>query len=347
MAQPDLPARLMFRQGIRFDDPRSWQFVRDELNRLAQPTLLVLDPLRDMLVGDENDSSTISAINRSVHAILADFPDVTVILLHHLNKRGDGEGGSRLRGSSALWGTADNTIIWKADPIPDDTPEGAEVPLRGKAYVEPRTAARAVIAWAWEPETGEIVPAESEGSPLADRAADYLRSNGPTDTPHLAEALDHDQPCARGRPSDGTTAGSSSGPAPRPAEPVGVDRMTGRNAPLRPRCDGGESQHPAPGVAAVLRPPGTRDARTPRQSQRCGLPRCDPLLAQVSVLPADHAHGLRVVLVCPHGTSRATLLGVPQDWAPACRPSCPSRRVARTARGCGCAASVTTKEARA
>jgi hypothetical protein len=53
---PSLPGRIIHRRGVRFDDPRSWQQVRDALARLEQPTLLVLDPLRDLLVGDENDN---------------------------------------------------------------------------------------------------------------------------------------------------------------------------------------------------------------------------------------------------------------------------------------------------
>lgn len=44
---PALPGRIIHRRGVRFDDPESWQMVRDAIARLEQPTLLVLDPLRD------------------------------------------------------------------------------------------------------------------------------------------------------------------------------------------------------------------------------------------------------------------------------------------------------------
>lgn len=186
---PTLPGRVIYRRGVRFDDPRAWQYVRGAIERLAQPTLLVLDPLRDLLVGDENDSNTIATVNRSIHAILGDFPDITVILLHHLAKRGEGESGARLRGSTALWATADCILIFKADPIPDDLPEGGEVALRGVVSVEPRNAQRGRFFWRWDAETGWFLEAGAEARTLADKAAAFIGEHGPSTLAQIAEAL--------------------------------------------------------------------------------------------------------------------------------------------------------------
>jgi hypothetical protein len=186
---PTLPGRIIHRRGVRFDDPRSWRQVRDALARLEQPTLLVLDPLRDMLEGDENDSKTISAVARAIHAILRDFDHVTVVLLHHLTKRGDGDGGQRLRGSSALWATADCTLILKTDPIPDDTAEAGDVELRGSVSVEPRNAQRGRFFWRWDPESGQFIESAAEARTLTDRAQAFIGANGPQTTNALAAAL--------------------------------------------------------------------------------------------------------------------------------------------------------------
>lgn len=187
---PSLPGRIVFRRGIRFDDPRSWQGVRDAIGRLDQPTLVVLDPLRDLLVGDENDSNTIATVNRAIQAILRDYAEVTVVLLHHLSKRGEGDGGQRLRGSTAIWGTVDNTLILKAEPIPDDAGESGEVELRGTISTEPKNAPRARFQWRWDPETGQVIEAAAEARTLADRARVFLTERGSGATlAQIAEAL--------------------------------------------------------------------------------------------------------------------------------------------------------------
>ncbi len=186
---PVLPGRIIHRGGVRFDDPKSWAHVRDAIGRLEAPTLLVLDPLRDLLVGDENDSNTIATVARSIHAILRDFDQVTVVLLHHLTKRGEGEGGQRLRGSTALWGTADCTLILKADPIPDDVTGAGEVELRGSVSVEPRNAQRGRFFWRWDPETGQFLESGAEARTLADKAAGHIATNGPSTLAQIAEAL--------------------------------------------------------------------------------------------------------------------------------------------------------------
>jgi hypothetical protein len=185
---PTFPGRLIHRRGVRFDDPKTWQMVRDAIGRLAQPTLLVLDPLRDLLIGDENDSNTIATVARSIHAILRDYEEVTVVLLHHLSKRGDGEGGQRLRGSTALWGTADNTLILKADPIPEDD-TGGDVELRGTVSVEPRNAQRGRFFWRWDPESGQFIESAAEARTVADKAAAFLGEHGPATLAQIAEAL--------------------------------------------------------------------------------------------------------------------------------------------------------------
>jgi AAA domain-containing protein len=187
---PTLPTRLAYRQGVRFDDELTWAEIRAEVDRLPKPALIVLDPLRELILGDENDSATINGVGRAVRSLLADFAGVTVVLLHHLSKRRDigGNGGHRLRGSSALWGAADCTLLFIGTP-PDDDTDG-EVVLRGKVFVEPRNAPKATLSWVWDVATGLFVPADSAGGPLADRAFDHLLVAGPTTTNRLAQVLD-------------------------------------------------------------------------------------------------------------------------------------------------------------
>jgi hypothetical protein len=182
-------ARIIFGRGITFDDPRSWLMVRDEVARIDGPTLLVLDPLRDMLTGDENDSSVLNNVGKVIMAILHDFPDVTAVLLHHLAKRRDGRGGQMFRGSSVIWAKANCAITLETDPIPDNLPEGQEAELRGRAFVEPRNGAKFKFQWRWDPETGHIIEAEAEARTLADRAAAILSEHGPATLAQLAEAL--------------------------------------------------------------------------------------------------------------------------------------------------------------
>lgn len=184
--EPELPTLVLWREGVRFDEPRTWQLVRDTLAELDRPTLLVLDPLRDLLAGDENDSASIAAVGRAIQGLLRDFPELTIVLIHHLSKRREGSGGFRLRGSSALWGKVDCTILLRADPPPDDA--DGEVPLRGRLETEPRNDARAVVRWEWDPETGLFRESDNAGT-LADRAQDWLTTNGPATIAQLTAAL--------------------------------------------------------------------------------------------------------------------------------------------------------------
>lgn len=177
---------IFHRKGIHFDDVSTWQAVTESLARFEGPVLLVLDPLRDMILGDENDSTAIAAVGRAITAILRDFPLVTVVLLHHLTKRGEGEGGRQLRGSTALWAKADCTLILSADPIPNDASEG-EVELRGSLAVEPRNAERGKFWWRWDKLTGRFLESAAEARSLADKVADTLFTEGPKTTNDLAD----------------------------------------------------------------------------------------------------------------------------------------------------------------
>ena len=186
---PDSGAvRLIYRRGTRFDDPRSWSAVRHEIESVGGPTLLVLDPLRDLLIGDENDSTILNRVGLAIREVLRDFPDVTVVLLHHLAKRGEGSGGQQLRGSTALWGSVDATLLLKTDNLPDDD-EGGEVPLKGKLELQSRIAATARFFWRWDPESGQFIDTSTEARTVADKAAALLTEQSQMTAAELADAL--------------------------------------------------------------------------------------------------------------------------------------------------------------
>jgi RecA-family ATPase len=181
--------RLIYRRGTRFDDPRSWDAVRHEIQTIDGPVLLVLDPLRDLLIGDENDSNILNRVGHAIREVLRDFPDVTVVLLHHLAKRSEGSGGVQLRGSTALWGSVDCTLLLKTDALPDDSEEGGEVPLKGKLEMQSRIAASARFFWRWDDESGQFIETSSEARNLADKAAALLAESGQMLAADLADAL--------------------------------------------------------------------------------------------------------------------------------------------------------------
>lgn len=94
--------------------------VADQIKRVAEGSrLLVVDPLRRFYDGDENDSSTVTAVVQTFERICRDT-GTTIVMTQHTTKssvldgRGDLQQASR--GSSAL----PDGVRWQANLVPTD-----------------------------------------------------------------------------------------------------------------------------------------------------------------------------------------------------------------------------------
>jgi len=96
---------------LHLDQPEVAQRVINMVEKY-RPALIVLDPLRELHGGDENDAVTIAALLAPLRQ-LQRF-GCACMLVHHLGKKSEGRtvqrGGQRLRGSSALHGAVDSAL---------------------------------------------------------------------------------------------------------------------------------------------------------------------------------------------------------------------------------------------
>jgi hypothetical protein len=142
---PTGSVRIMHRLGTTLAAGEGWDRVRATV-AAERPVLIVLDTLAALMVGDENSVRDMHDALRHIQALIAEYA-VTVVLLHHVNKNGDGRPGKRLRGSSALWGAVD--CIWT---FTRDTANGLPQNA-GTILVEPKDGDLERIRFAWDPET--------------------------------------------------------------------------------------------------------------------------------------------------------------------------------------------------
>jgi hypothetical protein len=123
--KPTHPIHILHRTGITLGGPR-WAAVRETLDEMENPQVVVLDTLAALMEGDENSVMDIREALRPIQALISDY-GVTVLLVHHINKGGEGRMGKRMRGSSALWGACDGTLGFVRDEdengIAEDTGE--------------------------------------------------------------------------------------------------------------------------------------------------------------------------------------------------------------------------------
>ena len=110
---PTEPIHILHRTGITLTAP-TWERVRATLDEMVRPRVVILDTLAALMDGDENSVMDIREALRPVQALITDY-GVTVALVHHINKGGEGRMGNRMRGSSALWGACDGTLGFVRD----------------------------------------------------------------------------------------------------------------------------------------------------------------------------------------------------------------------------------------
>ena len=120
--------RLSWNLGFMWTE-MSW--LRKRIEGL-RPRLVIIDSLascnRNTGV-DENSSAVANPIYELQLSILSEFPEVTVIVLHHLKKD-----GSKMRGSTAIEGAA--TTVWMmTKPTPKQCEENQLDPARDRVIV--------------------------------------------------------------------------------------------------------------------------------------------------------------------------------------------------------------------
>jgi RecA-family ATPase len=104
----------------------------------TRPALLVLDPLRELHAGDENDAAAIAKLLLPLRLLQREF-GCAVMLVHHMAKVGADSGGrrlgQRLRGSSALHGAVDSAIY--LEPKGEGPAKRVKLTAEHRAALEP------------------------------------------------------------------------------------------------------------------------------------------------------------------------------------------------------------------
>lgn len=143
--RPERDIHILHRQGISLGAP-SWDRVRATLDEMDTPRVVILDTLAALMTGDENSVADIREALRPAQALITDY-GVTVALVHHINKGGEGRMGNRMRGSSALWGACDGTLGF----VRDEDERGAMD--TGEVRVETKDNDPKRIRFGFNPET--------------------------------------------------------------------------------------------------------------------------------------------------------------------------------------------------
>lgn len=147
--QPRRPIHILHREGITFTTA-GWQKVRSTLDEMERPTVVVLDTLAALMDGDENSVADVRTSLRPIQGLITDY-GVTVVLIHHINKGGEGRMGKRMRGSSALWGACDGTLGFvrtlDADGVAED---------HGEVHVETKDNDPSVLEFAYDFRTMDL-----------------------------------------------------------------------------------------------------------------------------------------------------------------------------------------------
>lgn len=106
---PDWKQRTFWahRTGIKLDTDEGFESLCSMVDRCS-PDVIAIDPFQRIHTEDENSASEMGTVWTNLHRILAMFPDISVILLHHFTKSGEiGDGWNALRGSSRTAAEAD------------------------------------------------------------------------------------------------------------------------------------------------------------------------------------------------------------------------------------------------
>jgi hypothetical protein len=135
--------RVLYHHGTLLTSPESIRRLRDTLDAMTDPVLLVLDTWSRVRDGNENDAEATGLNLRPVHALLREY-GLLVVIVHHDAKHSDGRAGDRLRGSGALY--AASNAVWSftvdvVDRIAQHT---------GRLTIEPKSGQTEVVRYRWD-----------------------------------------------------------------------------------------------------------------------------------------------------------------------------------------------------
>jgi len=106
----DLDLHLIDTPALFIDQPDHVELLRNTV-REEKPELLILDPLRNLHILDENDSSILPSVLTPIRVIQREF-NCAIQVIHHLVKASEGRTmASRLRGTGALRGWYDSGLV--------------------------------------------------------------------------------------------------------------------------------------------------------------------------------------------------------------------------------------------
>jgi RecA-family ATPase len=109
----DLPLFIKSRDmEMRMDEPEGRAFLKEQIVSV-RPDVLILDPLAQFHLQDENSSQHMGAIMRVGAGWIEDY-GLSIIYIHHTghgNPQYPRRGGDKLRGSSAIFAAADSIML--------------------------------------------------------------------------------------------------------------------------------------------------------------------------------------------------------------------------------------------
>jgi KaiC/GvpD/RAD55 family RecA-like ATPase len=143
---------IYYMQGLSPTRTDGWsQFV--EQIRELHPVLLIIDTLARTMEGDENDAGAARDYLNPLSQLAAEL-DLTILVIHHFSKAGQGRVGTRMRGSGAFYGACEATLGFIRSAEDGRGGAGGRIEVESK-YGEERT-----IWFTFAPPFG-LIPADN------------------------------------------------------------------------------------------------------------------------------------------------------------------------------------------
>jgi hypothetical protein len=105
----DLPLYFLTLPSLRLDS-RVGLIEIKKLIRTFRAEVVILDPMVKIHTGDEKEQSEMQHLLNTIDELIDEL-NISVVLVHHLNKASDAEAWARIRGSSYIPGWADSLLI--------------------------------------------------------------------------------------------------------------------------------------------------------------------------------------------------------------------------------------------
>jgi hypothetical protein len=129
---------IVHMQGVRPQNAQNMAQI-EAIVAEHRPVLTIIDTYARTVQGNENDADTAASYLNALTPLTANY-DTTFIVIHHPSKAATGSTGNHIRGSGALYGGVDATLVFHRDTGPMDTPMNS-----GRIAVESKYAEYQVI----------------------------------------------------------------------------------------------------------------------------------------------------------------------------------------------------------